>query len=296
MEEPENITAKIVGAIYSFIALAVSVLNILILIVIICNKSLHNSTYAIVANLVVCNLIYSLVVLPSHAVTTVLEDWVFGNILCKIIQQSTHMLPLIQAISLFLLVLDHYLASIKPFTSASTWQTRRIMIGIAVMWLVAFLCTIHLLVLSSLETYDYFSTTRSVCTQNLQSSVYRQIQDICHVLLSYTIPLVANIILLLLRCCQRKPDDKDDLPAGFSPSSLPSIIVTVVVFSICVTPFNVLFFMTSLRDSVAHWYWYIYVFYTTQSLHYISFMFNPFLFCIMNESFRKCLHKLCYCK
>ena len=280
------------GVINSLIALAVIILNILILVVIICNKSLQNSTYVIVANLVVCNLIYGFMLMPSFVVSSVLEDWVFGNILCKIVMQSSQMMPLIQAISLFLLVLDHYLASIKPFSSASSWQTRHIMIEIAVMWVIAFVCTVHLLLFSRLETYDFSSEIRSVCTQILSNSVYKLIQDIYYMMISFTIPIVSVIILLLMRCCQKKPDNKDDLPAAFSASSLPSIIVTVVVFVICVAPFNVLLFLTVLTPHAS----YIYVFYSTKSLHYVSFIFNPFLFCIMNESFRKCLIKLCYCK
>ena len=94
LEEPENIAAKVMGVINSLIALAVIILNILILVVIICNKSLQNSTYVIVANLVVCNLIYGFMLMPSFVVSSVLEDWVFGNILCKIVMQSSQMMPL----------------------------------------------------------------------------------------------------------------------------------------------------------------------------------------------------------
>ncbi|CAI2349651.1 unnamed protein product [Caenorhabditis sp. 36 PRJEB53466] len=142
-------------AVTFFIIFLLSVVgNSLVLIVIIKQRAMRSITNIYLMNLAASDMMLSVVCMPPTLVSMVMNCWMFGNYMCKILAYLQPVVVTASAYTLAVIAFERYFAICKPLHSR-IWQTRSHAYAmITLVWVIAIAANILMLFMYEQQTYS----------------------------------------------------------------------------------------------------------------------------------------------
>ncbi|EGT44263.1 hypothetical protein CAEBREN_22070 [Caenorhabditis brenneri] len=142
-------------AVTFFIIFLLSVVgNSVVLIVIIKQRAMRSITNIYLMNLAASDMMLSVVCMPPTLVSMVMNCWMFGNYMCKILAYLQPVVVTASAYTLAVIAFERYFAICKPLHSR-IWQTRSHAYAmITLVWVIAIAANILMLFMYEQQTYS----------------------------------------------------------------------------------------------------------------------------------------------
>ena len=297
----EKIVAIVVPIIFGIIAVLGFAGNLLVMIVVISNKQMRNTTNLLIINLAVADLLFIVICVPFTAAGYAMPRWPFGTAFCKIYQYMINVTAYASVYTLVLMSLDRYLAVVHPICSMTIRTERNAYIVIILSWVVIMLINIPNLIDYTQLNYVFNGENRSACLnlKIVQDESNGRVVYGCFFAFSYVLPLTSVCILygfMLRRLLY------GGVPGGNqSAESLRSkkrvtrmVVMVVVIFALCWLPINVILmvkYFGTYPESIA----FVGLQIASNCIAYMNSCVNPLLYAFLSENFRKSFRKLLCC-
>nr|XP_006118212.1 neuropeptide Y receptor type 4-like [Pelodiscus sinensis] len=271
--------------------------NICLISVIVRQKEKANVTSVLITNLIVSDLFMSIVCLPFTIVYTLMDYWIFGEVLCKMTSFIQCTSVSVSILSLVLIALERHQLIINP----TGWRPSipQAYLGIVVIWTVASLISLPFLTTSVL-TYDLYkhfsyiteaSADKPICMDVWPSDQHRLIYTTALLLLQYCIPLffiLACYLRIYLRLQKRKDMcEKRDYSGREVQLRRINVLSMVVAFAVCWLPLHV---FNSIEDwdykAISPCYHSL-IFSLCHLVAMASACVNPVIYGFLNSNFKK---------
>lgn len=312
-----DIMAKIVAC--SVIAVLGLLGNILTIVVVCREKSLHNTVNYLIVNMAISDLIIPLVALPNMifnlANSTVLEVWTvngdFGIVLCKLFFFLADFSPPVSILSLVIITVDRFCAIMFPLRAGIAPLKRVNKVLIAMSWIIPFLfLTPHLysfnLVESNNQTYCMSRYTGNRNEEfKIQKVLFTVLAVIFIILPFFVLTIMYAMILLKLRQQDRSAmamsQSKKERVIRFQKTRRVVImaLTVIVVFAVCWMPLNSFIFLAYYawdQSEIQNICYLEILIFVVRFLGYSNPVFNPVIYFIFIEKFRKGLLNCIACR
>ncbi|XP_059935620.1 neuropeptide Y receptor type 4-2 [Mesoplodon densirostris] len=273
--------------------------NLCLICVTIRQKEKANVTNLLIANLAFSDFLMCLICQPLTAIYTLMDYWIFGEVLCKISAFIQCMSVTVSILSLVLVALERHQLIINP----TGWKpsVSQAYLGIVVIWLIAGFLSLPFLANSVLENVFHknhskaleFLVDKVVCTESWPLDHHRIIYTTFLLLLQYCVPL-AFILVCYVRIYQRLRKRGRVFRKGtysFRAWQMKRINVMLVVM---VAAFAVLWLPLHVFNSLEDWYHEAIpichgnlIFLVCHLLAMASTCVNPFIYGFLNTNFKK---------
>ncbi|XP_017560170.1 cholecystokinin receptor [Pygocentrus nattereri] len=180
---------------YSLIFLLSVFGNLLIIVVLVVNKRMRTVTNSFLLSLAVSDLMMAVFCMPFTFIPNLLEDFIFGAAMCKIVAYLMGISVSISTFSLMAIAIERYSAICNPLKSRA-WQTRSHAYKvIAVTWVLSFLIMTPYPIVSTLVNYTKPNNTitRHMCRHDWPKDQVQQAWCILLLLILFFIPGVVMI-------------------------------------------------------------------------------------------------------
>lgn len=180
---------------YSLIFLLSVFGNLLIIIVLAVNKRMRTVTNSFLLSLAVSDLMMALFCMPFTLIPNLLEDFIFGEAMCKITAYFMGISVSISTFSLVAIAIERYSAICNPLKSRS-WQTRshaaRV---IALTWVLSLLLMVPYPVFSVLRCFSKpTGTTGHMCRLGWPNS---QAEQAWYIILLFVLFFIPGVVMMV---------------------------------------------------------------------------------------------------
>ncbi|CAN9498253.1 unnamed protein product [Ophioblennius macclurei] len=180
---------------YSLIFLLSVFGNLLIIVVLILNKRMRTVTNSFLLSLAVSDLMMAIFCMPFTLIPNILEDFIFGAAMCKIVSYLMGVSVSISTFSLVAIAIERYSAICNPLKSRA-WQTRshayRV---IAATWAVSLLIMVPYPVFSVIKSFPKGNgTVGRMCRLDCPS---QQAEQTWYVLLLFILFFVPGVVMMI---------------------------------------------------------------------------------------------------
>ena len=297
----EFVVSIIVPIIFGSIVICGFIGNLLVIIVVVCNKQMRNTTNLLIINLAVADLFFIIICVPFTGMSYAMHWWPLGSVFCKIYQYAINVTAYASVYTLVLMSLDRYLAVVHPISSMTKRTERNAYIIIVISW--AVICSVNIPVVFEYDVvgYQHNGENRSACIP-LNIYHYEALGQIfygCFFAFAYVLPLTLVCILYGLML---KRLLYGVVPGGNqSAESMRSkrrvtrmVVIVVLIFALCWLPLQIIFmvqYFGTYPDTVA----FLAIQIASNCLMYTNSCVNPFLYAFLSDNFRKSFMKLLCC-
>ncbi|XP_048049089.1 cholecystokinin receptor isoform X4 [Megalobrama amblycephala] len=180
---------------YSLIFLLSVFGNLLIIVVLVVNKRMRTVTNSFLLSLAISDLMMAVVCMPFTLIPNLLEDFIFGAAMCKIVAYLMGISVCISTFSLVAIAIERYSAICNPLKSRA-WQTRSHAYKvIASTWVLSFLIMTPYPIFSTLVKFTKSNNvTAHMCRHDWPKSEVEQAWCILLLFVLFFIPGVVMII------------------------------------------------------------------------------------------------------
>ncbi|XP_047211713.1 cholecystokinin receptor-like isoform X2 [Girardinichthys multiradiatus] len=180
---------------YSIIFLLSVFGNLLIIVVLTLNKRMRTVTNSFLLSLAVSDLMMAIFCMPFTLIPNILEDFIFGATMCKIVTYLMGVSVSISTFSLVAIAIERYSAICNPLKSRA-WQTRshayRV---IAATWVVSLLVMVPYPVFSALKSFPKINgTVGHMCRLDWPS---KQAEQTWYVLLLFILFFIPGVVMII---------------------------------------------------------------------------------------------------
>ncbi|XP_032412799.1 cholecystokinin receptor-like [Xiphophorus hellerii] len=180
---------------YSLIFLLSVFGNLLIIVVLMLNKRMRTVTNSFLLSLAVSDLMMAIFCMPFTLIPNILEDFIFGATMCKIVTYLMGVSVSISTFSLVAIAIERYSAICNPLKSRA-WQTRshayRV---IAATWVVSLLVMVPYPVFSVLKSFPKGNgTVGNMCRLDWPSE---QAEQTWYVLLLFILFFIPGVVMII---------------------------------------------------------------------------------------------------
>lgn len=163
MQRFEHMVRIVVPTIFGVIFLLGLVGNLLVIIVVLYDKHMRNTTNILILSLATADLLFIIFCVPFTAVGYALPIYPFGNIWCKVVQYMMHVCAYASVYTLVLMSLDRYLAVVHAIRSMHLRNERYTIMAVGLVWGIILGANIPLLFQYEVYEYQYNQEERAAC-------------------------------------------------------------------------------------------------------------------------------------
>lgn len=247
----ESVLGYVVPAIFALLAVVGFCSNFLVLLVVICNRSLRSTTNIFMANLALADLLFIVICLPFNVITYSSNEWPFPHIWCHFISYTMHVAASASIFTLVAISVDRFIAITQPLKALVFRTTRYTSLILGITWSAAILIN-----LPAFMEYDFPRDTsqklHNRCDDiNLaQVGTAEKIFEFVFFSFSYIIPLAFMIVLyaMTIRQMNRKSSVTEHQASALKKSlsivrrrQTRLLIVVTCAFALCWLPIHLLF-------------------------------------------------------
>ncbi|XP_047446940.1 tachykinin receptor 1a [Mugil cephalus] len=275
---------------YSCIVIVSVVGNITVIWIIMAHKRMRTVTNYFLLNLAFAEVSMSVFNTVINFTYAVHNDWYFGLVYCRFHNFFPIAAVFASIYSMTAIALDRYVAIIHPLQQRMSSTETKVVVG--VIWVLALLL--------AFPQY-YYSTTaqypgRVVCYINWPEDTvhdFKKTYFICVAILIYLLPLLvmgcAYLVVGLTLWASEIPGDssdryKEQLTA--KRKVVKMMIVVVCTFAICWLPYHVFFLLHEFFPDIFEERFIQQVYLAIMWLAMSSTMYNPIIYCCLNDRFR----------
>ncbi|XP_028632951.1 neuropeptide Y receptor type 6 [Grammomys surdaster] len=289
------------------VVLIMGIFGNLSLIIIIFKKQreAQNVTNILIANLSLSDILVCVMCIPFTVIYTLMDHWVFGNIMCKLTSYVQSVSISVSIFSLVLIAIERYQLIVnprgwKPRVSHAYW-------GIILIWLISLTLSIPLFLSYHLTNEPFHNlslpndiyTHQVVCVEIWPSKLNQLLFSTSLFMLQYFVPLGFILICYLkivicLRKRTRQVDRRRENKSRLNENRRVNVMLIsiVVTFGACWLPlniFNVIFdWYHEMLMSCHH----DLVFVVCHLVAMVSTCINPLFYGFLNKNFQKDLMML----
>ena len=272
--------------------------NSLTILVLIGGKKIKNVASCFILNLAIADDLF-VICLPFTAYSTFVRNWVFGSIVCKMLNAFWSINLYASIYIMTLMSVDRYLAVVHPLKSIRYRTSRNVFIVCVVIWTSCFVISTPLWMYSEVSSNNQ-SVRCSIHwpdTTKLEHLWFWTMFELC---LCFVLPIIVMTVCYsrLLYCVIKKTIDSRRGQGGKSPLRRVTTMVFIVsfVFVVCWSPYHVMKVVGVYKTQTVDpsrppvpdmRYTVLYI--LSQVLVYISSCCNPFIYFITSTDFRKYL-------
>ncbi|ELT90105.1 hypothetical protein CAPTEDRAFT_147802 [Capitella teleta] len=281
--------------------------NVMVMLVILTNRSMRNVTNYFLLNLAVADLLVSFVCMPLTVGELVYRVWIYGQFLCKVTIYLQGVCVGASVLTIMCLSLDRYVVIHHPVKSRRISTTRNVRAAIITIWCSVIVIMAPLAVIRSLtHTTLMDGDTVQFCHEKWPSATARRIFDVCLFVFIYVIPGVVVLVAysrtgcLLLHSApnlQRQNSDvyKSKNIVRGRRRVAHMLLVLAVLFALSWMPYHAVSLYADFGNRSQ----------TENSLTPLSFALllghshsaqNPIVYCFMNYSIRNGMLGLLTCR
>ncbi|ODN04953.1 putative G-protein coupled receptor 83 [Orchesella cincta] len=298
-EQSSGIPLKhvVIIAIYFMIACVSIIGNLLVVQLVIRSRRFHTLTHALLANLAAADLFLATFNIPFSVARVIMSEWPFGSFLCRTV-------PFVQVTSVYatsftmaVIAMDRYQVIMNPL-GRRLKCSQGILLVIAI-WIISGILSLPYALNHQVVTV---LTVRIVkrCQAEFGSLRHRQLLTVATFLAQYLLPLLfttVSYISIMKRLWYRSSGLGSTTPRQVAAQSrakrktIKMLVLTVICFALSWAPINIYHLLTHFSHVRPN---------STAILlcHMIamsSSMYNPFIFCGLNEHFRREAVKWLHC-
>jgi hypothetical protein len=281
---------------YSVIVIVSLTGNILVCKVVYSNKKMRTTTNLLIVSLTVSDILTTILNIPFNCARILLQNWPFSDSLCIIF-------PLIQVACVYVSTLTMAVIGVHRYYSVSRQNCNEVARYLSSLKLSLIIALTWILSLILALPHSVFNQVVETLYNNIHSLrckvVYPDIDinfplllTVEAILSQYLIPLsitcclyikIANIISKQGQMATHASDETNRRYCEAKRKRIVMLILVVATFAICWFPLNTYHLLIDLH-LVPHNYT---VFLIVHSFAMSSVCYNPFIYCWMNESFRR---------
>jgi allatostatin receptor len=284
-----------VPIIYSLVAIVGFVGNLLVIVVVVSNRQMRNTTNILIVSLAIADLSFIIFCVPFTTVSVAIPVWPFGEIWCKIVQYVTFVTAYVSIYTLALMSFDRYLAVVHAIAAMNLRTERNAFVCVTITWIILLAVNVPVCFAYNIFTYVHEGKDRAACIPFDKKG--RRDLFTTFLAFGFVLPLVAIIILygfMLNRLLY-------SVGAGVSISAetirsrrrvTRMVIIVVVIFAVSWLPNHICFMILYWKPNPPtekHFY----VFHSfARILAYANSCVNPILYAFLSENFRKGFRKI----
>ncbi|XP_006639222.1 cholecystokinin receptor-like [Lepisosteus oculatus] len=194
-QRPKDLDYSVRILLYSVIFLLSVFGNTLIIIVLIVNKRMRTVTNSFLLSLAVSDLMVALFCMPFTLIPNLLEDFIFGAAMCRIVAYLMGISVSVSTFSLVAIAIERYSAICNPLKSRA-WQTRshayRV---IAATWILSFIIMIPYPIFSILIMYTKANKTQAHKCRLIWPK--DEVQQAWYLLLLFILFFIPGIVMII---------------------------------------------------------------------------------------------------
>ena len=285
----------IIPVFFSLIALLGLVGNSLVIIVVVSNKQMRNTTNLLIINLAFADLFFIIICVPFTAIAYVMPVWPLGSILCKVYQYVINVTAYASVYTLVLMSLDRYLAVVHPIQSMTLRTVKNCTLVILISWVI--ICAVNIPVYLEHDTItypygDYENRTKCVFVKAFDDVYYGRLFYGFFFAFAFILPLTLVIILYgaMIKRLLRGVGGSGEVSRG-KKRVTKMVISVIVAFTICWIPFHVIQ-MCNFFGSGNFQTFFFGLQIGATCFAYMNSCINPILYAFLSDNFRKSFRKL----
>ncbi|GAB6031556.1 hypothetical protein CHUAL_009321 [Chamberlinius hualienensis] len=277
--------------IYSIIFILGVFGNVLVCYVVMRNKAMQSVTNFFITNLALSDILNCLLAVPFTPIYTFMGEWIFGSMLCNLLPFSQGVSIYISTLTLTSIAIDRFFVIIYPFKERMKIRTS---IGIiSSIWIFSIMATMP---------YGIFNNTipnndKYLCMEEWPNQYSRRIFGASTVIMQFVVPFIiitycyVRVSIKLSDRAKLKPgaksSRKEELDRIRKRRTNRMLIAMVAIFGFSWLPLNAMNLIEDIHNDVAHWNYYMMIFFIAHAIAMASTCYNPFLYAWLNENFRK---------
>ncbi|XP_074648098.1 allatostatin-A receptor-like [Tubulanus polymorphus] len=295
----EKVIAIVVPVIFCMISVIGFVGNVLVIIVVVSNKQMRNTTNILIISLAIADLSFIVICVPFTASNYALKVWPFGDLWCKVVQYMMFVTAYASVYTLVLMSFDRYLAVVHAIWAMNYRTERNAYICVIVLWIVILVTNTPVLTLYTELDYMFYDENRSTCTfKNVKDPNNKAPRIVFGIFfgMGYTLPLTLVCLLygfmlnrLLYGVAPRLSHSAETVRSKKRVSRM--VIIVVVIFALCWLP-NQVMFMLQWNSKARMDELFVIMQTLGQVLSYLNSCINPILYAFLSENFRKGFRKV----
>ncbi|XP_066100829.1 C-C chemokine receptor type 1-like [Saccopteryx bilineata] len=291
-ETIRSFRAQLLPPMYFLVFVIGLVGNILVVLVLLQHKRLKNMTSIYLFNLAISDLLF-LFTLPFRIHHYWKDNWVFGNVMCKLLSGLYYIGRYSELFFIILLTIDRYLAIVHAVFAV---RVRTVTFGIitsVVSWVLASLTSIP----DFFFTYSLSTEGRYICNSFIPRTYYSHWREFLALklnILGLVLPLVIMIVCYMgiIKILLRRPNERKS-------KAVRLIFVIMIIFFLFWTPFNLALSIYAFEHVLSanycnHKDQLALAIEVTAVISYMHCCVNPIIYVFVGEKFREYLHELFY--
>ncbi|XP_059139125.1 allatostatin-A receptor-like [Physella acuta] len=301
--EFERMVEIIIPTIFGFICVLGLFGNSLVILVVLADKHMRNTTNILILSLAVADLLFILFCVPITATRYALSVSPFGDIGCKVSQYAVYVCAYASVYTLVVMSLDRYLAVVHAIRSMTLRSERNTWFAIAIIWIIILCGNIPILIQFEEMHYVFGNENRSTCINiaDLENERIGKALFGSFFFFGYVIPLG---ITMLLYGLMLKRLLYGVVPGGANQSAesirakkrvTRMVVIVVVIFAICWLPIQMILFTQNFQENVEWSAAYISIQMAANCLAYMNSCVNPILYAFLSENFRRSFRRFLCC-
>ncbi|KAK2185558.1 hypothetical protein NP493_228g03006 [Ridgeia piscesae] len=280
MRHFEAVVGVVVPVTFGLIAVLGFFGNLFVIIVVLSNRLMRNTTNILIINLAVADLLFIVMCVPFTAVSYAITVWPFGSVFCKVYQYALNVSAYASVYTLVLMSVDRYLAVVHAISSMAYRNERNAYVVIGILW-----ATIMAMNVPVLYDHEHVSYTSRV------ASSYG-----CFFAFGYVLPLTTVCVLygrLLRRLLYRATPGLSRSAESMRNKRRVTymVVVVVVMFALCWLPVHVMFLIQYFGPP-SQSMTFVSVRIASTCFAYMNSCINPLLYAFLSENFRKSFRRL----
>ncbi|XP_057652482.1 neuropeptide CCHamide-1 receptor-like isoform X1 [Diorhabda carinulata] len=286
-----------------------------LVIIFIKHEHMRNVPNTFIFSLAIADLLVILTSVPFTSIIYTMEDWPWGELICKMSETAKDLSVAVSVFTLTALSADRFFAIVDPLkkfhTGGGTKTATKITISIAVsIWAIAFLIAIPAAVGSHIKPIpDENNTQFLICypfPTHWMNYTYPQVMVLFKFFILYLIPLFVIAIfylgmaISLITSTHNMPGEIQGLKKQIKARKkvAVTVLIFVAVFAVCFAPLHIFMLFFYFYPDFQDWYnafWH-YLRITGFCLNYINYCANPIALYFLSGAFRKYFDQYLFCK
>lgn len=288
----------IVPIFFSLIGITGFVGNLLVVITVVCNQQMRNTTNLLIFNLSFADLLFVCFCIPFTAVDYSFGQWPFGESWCKMVQYLISVTAYISIYTLVLMSLDRFMAVCYPVSRVR--NERNALISIVILWAVVLIINVPTYLAHGLHEYSDLDHTRNFTScMFLEEDNALLTWSTFHIVMfasSYLLPLIlisGLYLVMLMRLWKSNLTQSEESKRG-KRRVTRLVLIVVACFAILWLPIQTILLLKSLKLFQAQNHLTIALQISAHILAYTSSCINPLLYAFLSDNFRKSFRKVSY--
>jgi neuropeptide Y receptor len=267
--------------------------NVIVVYVVARNKSMQNITNVFIANLAVSDIFLCAISLPIQLYYQLTDHWLFGDVMCRIMFAAFAVPVYMSSLTILLIAFDRYWLILCPLRNRMSMRTALILMMVNIT--VSTALAVPVMCFTTLHVLDHpdLRIHRHYCKEVWPSTLERNIYTVFTFVGQFCMPLILTAFLyfkifwrLKMRPCVRNEERKQ---------RTNKILVSIVaLFILCWLPWNTYTVITELAPQIVKGMHYKFVDLMLKLFALSSACVNPFLYCWLNDNFRKELDSMVF--